>query len=205
MSESDINLDYDADKYELLRQALMRSNFKSKNVILCLNTREVILKSNKIPKIDKKDLEGLMNIEIDEMISLDRDSHVFSYEVTAEDEVEGTKYLELILAAIPNNEVNKIIEVLGEFKLNVEIIDTLATSYLRILKIIEYKDIMIANIGDYGTVIDIYKDDKLFMHDNIPIKITDENSVYQSSSIASEVNGLMNYYSSRNLGNQLIG
>ena len=200
LSESDINLDYDADKYELLRQALMRSNFKSKNVILCLNTREVILKSNKIPKIDKKDLEGLMNIEIDEMISLDRDSHVFSYEVTAEDEVEGTKYLELILAAISNNEVNKIIEVLGEFKLNVEIIDTLATSYLRILKIIEYRDIMIANIGDYGTVIDIYKDDKLFMHDNIPIKITDENSVYQSSSIASEVNGLMNYYSSRNFG-----
>ena len=178
----------------------MRSNFKSKNVILCLNTREVILKSNKIPKIDKKDLEGLMNIEIDEMISLDRDSHVFSYEVTAKDEVEGTKYLEMILAAIPNNEVNKIIEVLGEFKLNVEIIDTLATSYLRILKIIEYRDIMIANIGDYGTVIDIYKDDKLFMHDNIPIKITGDDSVYQSSSIASEVNGLMNYYSSRNFG-----
>lgn len=200
ISNSDIDLDYDADKYELLRQALMRSQFKSKNVVLCLNTRDIILKSNKIPKVDKRDLEGIMNMEIDEMISLDRESHTFSYEVTTEDEEDGTKFLEMILAAIPNNEADKIIEILNEFKLDVEAIDTIATSYLRILKLVEYDDIMIANIGDYGTVVDIYKDDKLFIHDNVPLKITKENSEYQSSAIASEINGLMNYYSSRNFG-----
>lgn len=200
ISNSDVDIDYDADKYELLRQALMRSQFKSKNVILCLNTRDVILKSNKIPKVDKQDLEGIMNIEIDEMISLDRDSYVFSYEVTTEDEEDGTKFIEMILAAIPNTEVTEIIEVLKGFKLNVEAIDTIATSYLRVLKLVEYEDIMIANIGDYGTIVDIYKHDKLFIHDNVPIKINSENSEYQSSVIAGEVNGLMNYYSSRNFG-----
>ncbi|MEF9992167.1 MAG: PilN domain-containing protein [Peptostreptococcaceae bacterium] len=200
LSNSDIDIDYDADKYELLRQALMRSQFKSKNVVLCFNTKDIILKSNKIPKVDKKDLEGIMNIEIYEMISLDKDSHVFSYEVTTEDEQDGTKFIEMILAAIPNNEIEKIIEVLKEFNLNLEVVDTIATSYLRVLKLIEYKDIMIANVGDYGTAIDIYKDDKLFIHDNVPIKLTSENSEYQSSNIATEVNGLMNYYSSRNFG-----
>lgn len=200
ISNSEVNLDYDTDKYELLRQALMRGQFKSKDVILCINTRDVIIKSNKIPKVDKKDLEGIMNMEIDELISLDKENYIFSYEVTAEDEEEGTEFIEMILAAIPKNEANKLIELLSEFNLNVEAIDTIATSCLRILKLIEYDDIMIANIGDYGTIIDIYKYDKLFIHDNIPIRITKENSEYQSSLITNEVNGLMNYYSSRNFG-----
>ena len=200
ISNSDINLDYSTDKYELIRQALIRGQFKSKDVILCLNTRDVIIKSNKIPKVDKKDLQGIMNMEIDELISLDKDNYIFSYEVTTEDEEEGTEFIEMILAAIPKNEADKLIELLSEFNLNVEAIDTIATSCLRILKLIEYDDIMIANVGDYGTIIDIYKYDRLFIHDNIPIRITKENSEYQSSLITNEVNGLMNYYSSRNFG-----
>ncbi|MDU2591877.1 MAG: hypothetical protein E7C86_04580 [Paeniclostridium sordellii] len=38
----DINIDYDLENYELLRQALMRGCFESKNIILWLNTKEVI-------------------------------------------------------------------------------------------------------------------------------------------------------------------
>lgn len=200
ISNNDIEIDYDADKYELLRQALMRCQFKSKDVVLCLNTKDVILKSNKIPKVNKSDLEGIMNIEIDEMISLDRDSYVFSYEVTTESKEDQTEFLEMVLAAVPQNEANNIVGVLKEFKLNVEAIDTIATSYLRVLKLVEYEDIMITSIGDYGTIVDIYKNDKLFIHDNIPTKLTKDNSEYQSSIIAGEVNGLMNYYSSRNFG-----
>lgn len=200
LSNSELDVDYNMDKYELLRQGLMRCNFKSKKVVLCLNTKDVVLKSNKIPKVDKKDLEGIMNVEIDEIIALDRDSNTFSYEVTAESEEEGTKYLEMIFAAIPNNELNRIMEIFDDFRLRVEFIDTIATSYVRVLKLVEYEDIMIANVGDYGTVVDIYKDDMLFIHDNVPIKLTQKESEYQSSAIAGEINGLMNYYSSRNFG-----
>lgn len=200
ISSNDIEIDYNSDKYELLRQALMRYQFKSKDVVLCLNTKDVILKSDKIPKVNKSDLEGIMNIEIDEMISLDRDSYVFSYEVTTEVKEDQIEFLEMVLAAVPQNEANNIVGVLNEFKLNVEAIDTIATSYLRVLKLVEYEDIMVTNIGDYGTVVDIYKNDKLFIHDNIPIRLTKDNSEHQSSIIAGEVNGLMNYYSSRNFG-----
>lgn len=193
------DIDY-SDRYQVLKEALNRFSYKSKDVVLCLNTRDVIVKSNSIPKLSPKELSKMMDMEIDELMSLERDDYVFSYEVKREFEESGTAYLDLILAGIRKEEVETIIDIFKEYKLHLNSIDTLPTSYLRILKKVDYEDMMIINLGEYGSIVDIYKDDSLFIHDNIPIKIDMDYGYSQSISLAEEAMGLMNYYSSRNFG-----
>ncbi|MGL5749608.1 MAG: pilus assembly protein PilM, partial [Paraclostridium sp.] len=146
-------IDY-SDRYQVLKEALRRFEHKSKDVVLCLNTREVIVKSNSIPKISPKELSKMMDMEIDELMSLERDDYLFSYEVAREFEESGTEYLDLILAGIRKEEVEKIIDILKENKLHLNSIDTLPTSYRRILKQVDYEDMMIINLGEYGSIVD---------------------------------------------------
>lgn len=199
MSSSEIELDY-RDKYNLLKQALRQTQYKTKKAVLCLNTMDVIVKSTKIPKIDSKDLDGIMEMEIDEMISLERDTYTFSYEVMREVEEHGEQFLDLILAGIESKEVDDILGVFDEFNLKLEYIDILPAAYSRVLKQVEYSDIMIVNTGEYSTSIDIYKEDSLYIHDNVPVKLNNESQLHDYMRLVDEANGLMNYYSSRNFG-----
>lgn len=167
--EENIPFDYN-DKYDLLRVALSKNEFKSKSVVLCINTRDVVVKSNILSMLSPKDLNGLMDLEIEDMISLDSDKYTFSYEVSREIKGDEESKIHVILAGILKEEIYEIDNILKNYDLELEAIDTIATSYLRVLKHVEYDDIMIINIGEYGSIVDIYKDDFLFIHDNIPIK-----------------------------------
>ncbi|MCC0647130.1 PilN domain-containing protein [Clostridioides sp. ZZV15-6598] len=202
-SIEDIAQDFSKEKYALLRYALENVKLKSKHIVFCLNTREVILKSQKLPKMDKKDLDGFMKLEMDEMMALESDEYVFSYEVSSEisDRSEGEEdSLNLIIGAIKKEEINAIVDIIHEFDLVLDRIDTLSTAYLRILKSLDYNDIMVTNISDNSTIINIYKKDTLFISDNIPIRITAKDMEMQLLNVVEESKGLMNYYSSRNFG-----
>ncbi|MCC0705622.1 PilN domain-containing protein [Clostridioides sp. ES-S-0190-01] len=202
-SIEDIAQDFSKEKYALLRYALENVKLKSKHIVFCLNTRDVILKPQKLPKMDKKDLDGFMKLEMDEMMALESDEYVFSYEVSSEisDRSEGEEAsLNLIIGAIKKEEINAIVDIIHEFDLVLDRIDTLSTAYLRILKNLDYNDIMVTNISDNSTIINIYKKDTLFISDNIPIRITAKDMEMQLLNVVEESKGLMNYYSSRNFG-----
>lgn len=188
------------DKYNLLKHALKVNQSKAKSAVLCLNTNDVIIKSNKIAKIDSKDLDAIMTMEIDEMISLERDEYTFSYEVLREFSENGENYLDLILAGLYTKEVETIVDIFTENNLKLECIDILPAAYSRVLKEVEYTDIMIVDTGDYSTAIDIYKEDSLYIHDNVPVKLGQNAQEYDYMRLVDEANGLMNYYSSRNFG-----
>ncbi|EGT4050201.1 PilN domain-containing protein [Clostridioides difficile] len=202
-SIEDIAQDFSKEKYALLRYALENVKLKSRHVVFCLNTRDVILKPQKLPNMDKKDLDGFMKLEMDEMMALESDEYVFSYEVSSEtpDNSDGDESsLNLIIGAIQKEEVNAIVEIMHEFDLVLDRIDTLSTAYLRMLKNLDYNDIMVTNISDNSTIINIYKKDTLFISDNIPIKITAKDMDMKLLNVVEESKGLMNYYSSRNFG-----
>lgn len=202
LSEKDVNIDYN-DKYSLLKEALNRYEWKSKDVVLCLNTKDVIIKSNSTYKVSSKDLDGIMNNEMDEMMSLDFEDYTFSYEVTKESEVDNKESLDLIIAAIRNEEIEYIIDLFKEYKMNLLRVDTMSTAYGRLLKKIEYDNIMVLNIGSYGSLLNIFKEDTLFIYDNIPIRINEKSNDLVYGELVEEVRGLMNFYSSRNYGNPL--
>lgn len=202
VSEDDVEVDY-RDKYSLLKQALALVGSKIKNVVLCLNTKDIIIKSNRIPMVDLKDLDGIMNNEMYEMMSLDYDQYTFSYEVVKENILEDKEELEVIIAAILNEELDIILDIFKNFKLNLVQIDTISTAYSRLLKKIEYKDIMMLNIGGYGSIVNIYKEDSLFIYDNIPVRINNNINDFTCLALIDEINGLMNFYSSRNFGKSL--
>lgn len=202
----DIDENYKDSKYGLLRYALGEISSKSKNVVLCLNTKDIMLKSWRVPKVGKKDLDGMISLEIEDIISLDEEEYVFSYEVVNKSKkvLEQNKdSLDIVVGAIKKEEIEEIVDLFSEFDLDILRIDTLTTSYLRILRNIEYEDMMIANIGDSSTIINIYKEDSLFICDNIPIKISVEDMENELNNIAVEIKGLMDYYSSRNFGKNI--
>lgn len=200
LSDKDIDIDYN-DKYSLLKEALNRYEWKSKDVVLCLNTKDVIIKSNSTYKVSPKDLDGIMNNEMDEMMSLDLEDYTFSYEVTKESKVDNKESLDLIIAAIRNEEIESILDIFKEYKMNLIRVDTMSTAYGRLLKKIEYDNIMALNIGSYGSLVNIFKEDTLFIHDNIPIRINENSNDLVYGELVEEVRGLMNFYSSRNYGN----
>lgn len=199
-SLNDIEEGYSKEKYFLLKHALENTKFKSKHVVFCLNTRDVILKPYKLPKVSKKDLEGIMNLEIDDIMSLDKNNYIFSYEVAKESIEDGNENLDLIIGAVKKDEIKSIVDILHKFKFNIDRIGTITAAYLRFLKTIDYEDILVANVGDSSTIINIYKNDSLFIYDNIPIKMSIEDMDNKIFSVVEEAKGLMNYYSSRNFG-----
>ena len=199
ISSEDVKID-SSNKYSLLREALGTINTKTKDVIFSLNTRDVIMKSNQMDRIEPKDLDGIMNNEIYEMMSLHDEQYTFSYEVTNEATVEDKEVLDVVMAAIANEELDVILSIFKEFKLNVERIDTMSTAYGRLLNNVEYEDIMMINIGSYGSIVNIYKQDSLFIHDNIPVKINEHSNYSVSAALVEEIKGLTNFYSSRNFG-----
>ena len=79
LSAEDVNIDLN-DKYSLLKEALKINKSKVKDVVLCLNTKDIIIKSTDIHKVSPKDLDGIMNNEMDEIMSLDYEQYIFSYE-----------------------------------------------------------------------------------------------------------------------------
>ena len=196
---------YEDKKYALLREALTLNQYKSKDVVFLLNTRDVIIKYHNAQKVQPKDLDGIMNNEMYEVMSLDYDQYTFSYEVTNENEEETPNTLDMIVAAIANDELEKIMDIFKEFKLNIERIDTMSSAYSRLVNELEYEDIMLLNIGNYGSIVNIYKDDSLFIHDNIPIRVSKGTGSSMGISLAliDEIRGLMNFYSSRNFGKTL--
>ena len=196
---------YEDKKYALLREALTLNQYKSKDVVFLLNTRDVIIKYHNAQKVQPKDLDGIMNNEMYEVMSLDYDQYTFSYEVTNENEEETPNTLDMIVAAIANDELEKIMDIFKEFKLNIERIDTMSSAYSRLVNELEYEDIMLLNIGNYGSIVNIYKDDSLFIHDNIPIRVSEGTGSSMGISLAliDEIRGLMNFYSSRNFGKTL--
>ena len=113
LSGEDVELDTN-DKYELLVEALRLNNFKSKNVVLSLNTRDVIIKTTQLAKVPPKDLDGIMNNDIYEMMSLDDMDYTFSYEVTNEKEVEGKETLDITMGAMALINMPVII-ILGKY------------------------------------------------------------------------------------------
>lgn len=202
ISSEDVDIDYN-DKYSLLKEVLKINKSKVKDVVLCLNTKDVIIKSTDTHKVKSKDLDGIMNNEMDEIMSLDYDRYTFSYEVTKEGLKDDKENLDIIVAAIVNEELDQIVGIFKEFKLNLERIDTISTAYNRLLKKIEYDNIMMLNMGSYGGIVNIFKEDSLFIHDNIPVKINQSSNHYVYSSLVEEIKGLTNYYSSRNYGNNI--
>jgi Tfp pilus assembly PilM family ATPase/Tfp pilus assembly protein PilN len=192
--------DREEQKYNSFKRALTAKNFKSKKVVLCLSNNDIIAKNIKIPKVSPKDLNSIMNMEMDDIISLDRDEYVLSYEVLDEIEEDENKMLDILVAAAKKDKVSEILDILDKCKLQLESVDILPNSYIKFLKQIDYKDIMIVNSGPYGTMIAIYKEDSLFIYDYIPIKIDDTFDYMKSLALVDEAKGLINYYSSRNFG-----
>jgi type IV pilus assembly protein PilM len=56
------------------------------------------------------------------------------------------------------------------------------------------------NVGSYGSSVNIYKEDSLFIHDNIPVRINEQANYSVALALVDEIKGLMNFYSSRNFG-----
>ena len=53
---------------------------------------------------------------------------------------------------------------------------------------------MIVNTGNYSTSIDIYKEDSLYIHDNVPVRLNEDSQIYDYMRLVDEANGLMNYF-----------
>lgn len=99
-----------------------------------------------LPMLSPKDLNGLMDLEIEDMISLDSDKYTFSYEVSREIKNDEESKINVILAGVLKEEIYEIDNIFKQYKLEREAVDTIATSYLRVLKHVAYDDIMIMNI-----------------------------------------------------------
>lgn len=97
----------------MLRVALSKNEFKSKSVVLCINTRDVVVKPSILPMLSLKGLNGLMDLEIEDMISLGSDKYTFSYEVSREMKNDKESKINLILAGIFKEKVYEIDNILS--------------------------------------------------------------------------------------------
>lgn len=186
-----------------INKVLNEKRFKSKDVVLCISTPDVICKKISIPKVDFKDLNGILENGLEEFVHVDRDENYYSYEVIGEKNFDGKVFLDVAIGAVSKVVIHEVISLIKNAKLKLQCIDILPISCGRIINEVESKSMMIVNSGSCGTIVTIYKENSLFTYEYISTKLNESNEYdYMTMlEVLEEVRGLMTYYSSRNFGN----
>ncbi|GEM_PF-1266421 len=173
--------------------------FKATGVVAGLGQSGVITRSVRVPQMSLKNLQKMMQLEINEYLPVSPEEYAFDYKVLDEVEEDGQRYLELMVAAVNRNQTEHYAMLLERAGLKPLVFDILPNMLYRLLGYMAYKDVLIIDGSSDGTRLVIFKGKSLFMYADIPFAVNTggDNDL---SVLASEISGFLDYFSSRNFG-----
>lgn len=169
------------------------------NVSVVMSSKGIIVRPIKVPKLSMSDLDKMLKMESGEYLMVSADEYAFQYKIISEYSENGQAFYEILLAAVPHENIERIASLIECAGLHISCIDILPNSLLRLVSDLKLNNVMILNIGREGTSLGIYKDLSLFIYTDIPFKLTGGNE-NNYLSLIDELRGYLDFYSSRNFG-----
>lgn len=151
-----INGDMIIDK---ISKFLLENKIKSKKVMLNIQSTSIITREIVVPKVGKKELEGLIELQKQDHFPIDISDYQVNYKInrTIKDK-EGKESYEIMLVAVSKPFADKYIQLFDAMKLDVTIMDITANSLAKFFKTESFygkeeekKSIAVIDIGDKTT------------------------------------------------------
>ena len=181
-----------------LKAFLREQKINAARVVAGLGLNGIIARNVRVPKLEPKDLDQMMNLEINDYLPVSRDEYIFDYKVLDEVEEDERCFLDLIVAAVNTKQAEHSTQLFELAGLKPVVLDILPNMMHRLFGFMSGRDIMVLDGGREGTHLSIFKGKSLFMYADIPFIYNREDS--DISVLASEMRGYLDFFSSRNFG-----
>lgn len=189
----------------VLKEFLQRNSMKAVKVVAGLGQSGVITRVVRVPKMSSKDLEGMMNLNINDHLPVSPEEYSFDYKVLDEVEEEGgLPSLEIMVAAVNRGQADQCASLLEEAGLRPMVFDILPSMLHRLVAHMPFRDNLVVDSGAGGTRLAIFKGKTLFMYADVPF-VPGPPGEGDFSVLAGELRGYLDYFSSRNFGKTVDG
>lgn len=201
ISNTSIKKEFIIECADKLKLQLKAKKIITKNISVVIGGKGIIVRPIKVPKLSLSDLNRMLKMESGEYLMVSADEYAFQHKIISEYRENGQAFYEILLAALPHENIERIASLIECAGLQISCIDILPNSLLRLVNDLKLNDVMILNSGREGTSLGIYKDFSLFIYTDIPFKLTGDENNYLS--LTDELRGYLDFYSSRNFGKTL--
>lgn len=194
-------------KEEVIKDILLQEKIKLKNkkydVKIGYSLRGILYREIQVPFMPIEDLGKMMELEIGEYLSVDKEEYECRFKVLDKVDNNGQLFWNLAVAGVEKASLVSFIDSLEEIKYKVKNVDILPNMYRKIFSKITKEDLMIVESCFYGCKICIIRDEKVFLYADIPL---DNESMFKEkdfSLLVTEINGYLEYFASRNFGKNI--
>jgi type IV pilus assembly protein PilM len=202
--------------YYTLRQELKNRNIKTKNVYFTINSSSIITREIIIPKVDRKEIEGLLKFQIKEYIPTDSENYIVQFKIIDTIYEEDIEKLNILLIAIPKNIIEEHFQLIKDLDLHPKVLDYQPNSVAKIINYnffineiypIENVTFAAIDLGYSSTKITIIKNDGIMVSRIVAMGTKDvkENILVKQSiqKLNDKIDMVFRYYLSREIDNTI--
>lgn len=148
---------------EAISHFIKKEKIRIKDVVLTLESSEIIKREMLVDKVDKSDQTGLIMYEVTQYLPIDINAYVIQHKVIDEIESENGTKLKVLLGAVPKEMVQKHFDLLKTCGLNPLYMDLNSNSVEKLLKqcmahdYFENQTLAFINLGHGYTDVQMYE------------------------------------------------
>ncbi|MEN8907074.1 MAG: type IV pilus assembly protein PilM [Clostridiales bacterium] len=135
-----------------LRLSYKRKNINSKNLKLSISGTSIITRDIKIPKVEEKEIESILDFEAPQYFPVSLDDYVLDYKIIEETSDDEGNFYRLLLVAVPNNLVNDYMQIPKILKMDIKSIDIPANSIYKYMSFGRISKEEKTELGEYAVI-----------------------------------------------------
>ncbi|MDS1029392.1 pilus assembly protein PilM [Bacillota bacterium LX-D] len=186
-----------------LKAFLRENNITAKKVVASFGQKGILTRTIKVPKMEPGDLASMMKLGITDHLPIDLEEYAFDYKVLTEVEETDGAYLEVMVVAVKHFEIGRCMTLLEKVGLKPIVLDVLPNVLYRLFGFSNFEDTMVIDGGREGTRLAIFQGRSLFMYNDLPFALNDEEEAQDFATLIMELQGYVDYFSSRNFGKNI--
>ncbi len=102
----------------VIASGIKQLNTNVKDVIISLESSEILKREIQIPKVDDADLQGLIDFEVSQYLPIELSDYVIQYQIISSEVVDEKEKLNALIVAMPRSMAVYYFEMLIDLKLN---------------------------------------------------------------------------------------
>lgn len=157
----------------LIYEFLKVKKINTKKISFAISGQDIAVKHIEIPAMDEKSLINAVKWEINRTLPDNGENYNLDYEILDVSRTTGKKIYKVLAVSVPNERIDKYVELSKLLNLNLNAIDLSSNSIARVfgsigLKKIYNKSIGIIDLGGKTTEVIIIENGKLFIERGVP-------------------------------------
>ena len=186
----------ESDNILELGNIIEKYNLKKCKIDIIFSSDSILTRIIETPKVAKDVLEKYINNNIEEYFALNIDSFYYDYKIIKEKKSDGNNVYSVLIAAIPKEIVNRIINIITGNYLTINIIDIYPNCLSQILSNPK-KSIALLDSEENKSNFIIIDKEEIFVYTIIN---TDYSTEIGLKELIESINYFLNFYASRNYG-----